>query len=51
MRATHVASDIAEAETMIRGVQERDPLVASAKDLLKKGVTGTPQPPEFVPHA
>ena len=39
--------DIAGTETMIRRVEQRDPLVASAKDLLKKRASATPHAPEF----
>jgi hypothetical protein len=41
-----VHEDIAGAETIIKRVQPRDPLVSSAKDRLKKHVTAKPEAAE-----
>lgn len=47
IRRRLVHEEIAGAETIIKRVQPRDPLVSSAKDRLKKHVPAKPEAPEF----
>jgi hypothetical protein len=47
IRRRLVHEDIIGAESIIKRVQPRDPLVSSAKDRLKKQAPATPDAPEF----